>query len=498
MDCEIEPISYNGAMKRRAYFCPSGRVLLGVVCLVSAAAAQQSAKCPDAASGAACPVERVWLPISGRVTDAATGKPIAQARVAYRSRGIVRQSADGKFLEPPEQRGEVRTAGDGSFTLPLLPQGGGYEVRVSAPDYLSSRQYLHQHAQGLREAPLPKLPSQFCMARYGKPDCELTVPDGNFLLTPSAVELRQMSEAAQNGFGLPRENFLQMPPMRAAALSADGNHVALLTVLPHPAEHRTDPTVCVGWTYDVRTDQLRRIEPQLPAKYCDGLPPGLAWEGDTVLLRFDETIFGTQKIETSRETMRWENGVAQPVSATRMPGLITHEPKGFAAKDNEMALDKTDDERFALVLVSEDCRQCDTTVAMASDRSWQLRLNALLGSFGTVPGYWLDRAKDRLILIAANEKGEKQIGVQILDLASHESRFYPLPTFSGRPALLAARFLDDGRALVAYTIQGACDPFSPDAPYELPSYQGGPSRKLSLCLATLPAAGRDSAHQAER
>lgn len=482
-------------MKRRRCLCLSVHLLLGIACLAGAATAQLPAKSPHAEAGAPCP-ERIWLPISGRVTDAATGKPIVQVRVVFRSRGNVRISADGKYIEPPEQRGEVRTADDGSFTLPLLPQGGRYEIRVSAPGYLSASQNLHEHVQGMREAPLPKPPTQFCMARYGKPDCELTVPDGNFLLTPSAVELRQMSEAAQDSFGLPKENFLQMPPMRAAALSADGNRMALLTVLPHTVQHIADPTVCVGWTYDIRTDQLRQIEPQLPSKYCDGLPPSLDWEGDTVLLRFDETLFGTQKIETSRETMRWQNGVAQMVSVSRMPGLIDHEPKGFAAKDNEVALDKTDDERFVLVSVSEDCRQCETTVAMASDHSWQLRLNTLLGSFGMTPGYWLDRANDRLILIAANKQGEKQVGVQILDLVSHESRYYLLPAFRGRPALLAARFIDAGRARVAYTMEGACDPFSPDAPYELPSYQGGPSHRLSLCLATLPAAGNDSTQQA--
>src|ERR1700739_2509519 len=191
--------------------------------------------------------------------------------------------------------------------------------------------------------------------------------------------------------------------------------------------------------------------------------------------------------------MRGQDGAAQMVSVDRLPGLIDHEPKGFAAKKDETALDKTDDGRFVVVDAVEDCRQCITTIAMASDHSWQLRLNPLLGRFGTIPGYWLDRAKDRLVLIAVNVQGEKQVGVQIVDLASRESRFYPLPTFRGSPALLAARFLDDGRARVTYTMEGACDQFSPDAPYELPSYQGGPSHKLSLCLATLPAADRNSA-----
>jgi hypothetical protein len=317
----------------------------------------------------------------------------------------------------------VRIGDDGGFTLPLIPQGGGYEVRVSAPGYLSASQNLHEHVQGMREGPLPKPPAQFCMARFGKPDCELTLPDGNFLLTPTAVEVQQMSEAAQDGFGLPKENFLKMPAMRAAALSADGNRLALLTVIPHTVEHMADPAVCVGWIYDFRADRLSRIEPQLPTKYCEGATTSLDWKGDTVLLRFDETIFGTQKIETSCETMRWLGDAAQTASVGRLPGLIDHEPKGFAAKDNELAMDKTDDERFAVVIVSEDCRQCDTTMVMTSDHSWQLRLNALLGSFGTIPGYWLDRAKDRLILIGADDQGEKQIGVKIVDLLSHESGF---------------------------------------------------------------------------
>jgi hypothetical protein len=404
------------------------------------------------------------------VTDAATEKPIAQVRVTYRSRTI---STDGKYIEPPEQRGEVSTADDGRFTLPLLPRGGGYEVRVSAPGYISAGQNLNEHVQGLRELPPPKPPANWCMAHYGKPDCVLPVPDGNFLLIPSAVELQQMSEAAQGGFGLPKENLLQMPPMRAAALSANGNRVALLTVLPHmTVEQMADPAVCVGWIYDFSADRLSRIEPQLPAKYCEGATTSLNWDGDTVLLRFDETIYGAQKIETSRETMRWLGDAAQPASVERLPGLM-----------DQKALDNTEDQRFVADSVSEDCPQC---------------MNALLGSFGAIPDYWLDRAKNRLILIAADEQGEKQIGVQIVDMSSHESKFYPLPTFRGRPALVAARFLDDGRARVAYTMEGACDPFSPDAPYDLPSYQGGPTHRLSLCLATLPAAGKDSAQQTGR
>jgi Carboxypeptidase regulatory-like domain len=492
----VDPI-YTSSVKDQAHFWPPFILLLSIVCLVSDAMAQQPAKSLDAASCARCP-QWVWLPISGTVTDASTGKPIAQARVTYRSRRV---GSDGKELGPSEQQGEVRTADDGSFTLPLLLHGGmgaGYEVRVAAPGYLSASQRLHEHAQGLREPPPPKPPASFCMARYGKPDCELNLPDGNFRLTPSRVELQQMSEAAQEAFGLPKEDFLEMPPMRAAALSADGSRLAMLAVFPHTVKHMADPPICVGWTYDFSTSRLLRIEPQLPAQYCEGPTTSLDWDGDTVVLHFDQTKFEAQKIETVRETMRWVDGVSQAPSVEQLPGLIDHTPTGFAAKDNEVVLDDTDDGRFVVVEVSEHCRQCNTTVVMFSDRTWQLRLNPLLGSFGAIPDYWLDRANDRLILIAASEQGEKQIGVQIVDLVSHESRFDPLPAFRGRPALVAARFLDDGGARVAYTTEGACDPFSPDAPYELPSYEGGPSRKLSLCLAALPAAGADSAQQTGR
>jgi hypothetical protein len=72
----------------------------------------------------------------GNVIDAKTEKPITGATVHYRGAG-------GMFVNnvesnPPSIEGEVVSAADGSYALPLLPPGN-YSVRAAAPGYFGAR-----------------------------------------------------------------------------------------------------------------------------------------------------------------------------------------------------------------------------------------------------------------------------------------------------------------------------------------------------------------------
>jgi hypothetical protein len=467
-------------MKRIAVRCFVDLVCCCAVVSVHASHAQQvgsqsrPATCPNS-----CPPEKqlIWEPISGRVADAATAKPIVNALVTYSGSGDVLNGLGGGLMNPPSMHGEVRTNEDGSFTLPQLVPGH-FEVRVSAPGYLSARQFLGEHPAGYHPPPLPSPPASYCMARFGKSDCPApSLPDGNFALQPSSLKLMQMGDAAQAGFALPSDNPVQLPGFRAAAFSPDGQRLALLGMLPTSSGTGGISSSCVGWIYDLRGDRLERIEPQLPSKYCDALPPRIRWENDSVFLQTSEFIPPENEIET----MRWEAGTAQVVASERRNGPPYSVTSGFTTNENEEALDWTDDSEYAILEVAEDCRQCDQKIVWSRRRDWKAEID------DPVSGYLLDRARDRLVTFGKPGHDPYIKQLQVLDLKLRQQRKFPLPIFRDRPELLAEQLLADRKMMVAYTVGSSCDPFGPSAPYDPPAGHGPSILHRSLCIVTLPA-----------
>lgn len=429
-----------------------------------------------------CGQPPIWPPISGRVTDAVTGGPIAGARVTYSGRGDVLNHLGGEPINPPSVHGEVRTRADGTFVLPQLAQGT-FEVRVSAPGYLSARQFLSEKPAGTRPLPPRPLPEAFCMARYGKPNCTApTPPDGDFALQPTSVEVRQMGSAAQAAFGVQAWDLLQLPIFQTVAFSMDGERLALLGIVPD----RTSTGVlhdCEGWIYDVSKDESQRIEPKPPAEFCENTPQ-MHWEGDAVILKMTEGMPPSGKIET----IRWQDGLAEAEPVETLKAFPSSGPEGFQAHDDETVMDWTDDGEFLVVEVSEDCRQCDQTVVLSRQRDWREDIE------NSLSGYLLDHAHDQLVTVQLNrgQRNAYSAGLRVLDLKSHQARTFLLPAMLD-PKLLAEQWLGDGGMAVAYTVQGACDRFGPTAPYDPPAWPGGPpSVKRSVCIARLPAEKADA------
>lgn len=445
----------------------------------------QSGPCPHSCAP-------VWEPISGHVTDAATGKPIAHALVRYSGTGDAGKpigssgGAAARFdlsdrLNPPSMHGEARSAEDGSFTLPQLAVGS-FEVRVSAPGYISARQFLGEHPAGYKPLPPPLMPAGFCIARYGRPDC--TAPrvanDGNFALQPTAVELQQMGSQAQAAFGLPENGPVAIPRMSAASISPDGKYLALLG----PPGGSAVPKPCTGWVYNISTDRLQTIQPEIPSKYCENLPPRMSWERDTVIVRTSEFQPQLWPAPWEVETMRWQDGNAEALSVDHQKTMPNSAPQGFKTTDDEAVIDATDDGEFVVVDVAEDCRQCQQTLVLSRQREWKMKIEDPVFS-----GYVLDRAGDMLVTIPAENTRQmpQAMTLEIVNLKSRQQKNYMVPPSRGRSHLLAMRPLSDGKVSVAYTTDGGCDPFGPAAPFDPPAGGPMPIFRESLCIAVLPA-----------
>lgn len=431
----------------------------------------------------------LWEPISGHVIDAVTGRAVANALVRFQGTGDAGKPGYSAAhpapdlsdrLNPPSMRGEVRTAPDGSFLLPLLAPGH-FEVRVSAPGYIGARQFLNEQPAGYKPPPPRPLPSTFCMARYGRPDCAgpVVLYDGNFALQPTAAELEQMGNAAEAGFGLAKDSPLQVPRFQAAAISDDGTKLALLG----PPGGSAVPRPCTGWVYDIAADRLQRIQPELPPKYCDGLTPKMKWEGPTAVLSVSGFVPQPGSLVWETEAMRWQEGTAQVVSVEHRENMPNPGPAGFQAEDNETILDKTDDGEFVVVAVTEDCKQCDQTVVLSRERDWKIQIKDPVFS-----GFVLDRADDILVTILPgnSEEATRVMTLEVVDLKSRHEKDYSLPPSGPYAHLLAMQPLGDGRLSVAYTTQGECDPFGPAAPFAPAAGQPMPMPRQSMCFVVLP------------
>ncbi len=411
------------------------------------APAQQAGSQPQPSCSTACP-SQVWLPISGHVTDGVTGALIANAVVTYSGIGdSVNQT--GEAANPPSMNGEVRTHEDGTFALPQLVPGS-FEVRVSAHGYLSAQRYLSEIPAGYRP-----------------------VPDGNFPLQPTSIEVKQMSSTTQNGFGLPPDNPFQMPNFSAAAFSADGQRLALVGAIPSAKpDSAAWQFACVGWIYDLGSDHLQRIKPELPRGFCNGLPQRIHWENDIVVLKMTYSFDPDDNLET----VHWRDGSAEITSVEKLSRIPSVAQDGFRVHDGENVVDKTDDGKFFIVDVSQDCRQCrPRTMVISRQRNWKIQIQ------NPTDGYSLDHEKDRLVSLFQN------IGVQTVDLKSRRQQIITVPG-EGLSSLVAAQLLSDGRTSLAYTVFGACDPFSPTAPHvRVAGYRAASFTKRSLCIVTAPA-----------
>ncbi len=95
--------------------------------------------CPAQSSGACpCPPPKL-VPITGRVLDAVTGRPIAGAVVHYFDSNPPLDRAGDRVRQPIV--GEVKSAADGSYALPADLPLSSFHVRASASGYFAAAFY---------------------------------------------------------------------------------------------------------------------------------------------------------------------------------------------------------------------------------------------------------------------------------------------------------------------------------------------------------------------
>ena len=95
--------------------------------------------CPAQSSGACpCPPPKL-VPITGRVLDAVTGRPIAGAVVHYFDSNPPLDRAGDRVRQPIV--GEVKSAADGSYALTADLPLSSFHVRASAPGYFAAAFY---------------------------------------------------------------------------------------------------------------------------------------------------------------------------------------------------------------------------------------------------------------------------------------------------------------------------------------------------------------------
>jgi hypothetical protein len=334
------------------------------------------------------------------------------------------------------------------------------------------------------------LPASVCMATKGRPDCTTPpFPDGTFKLQPDVLELQPMSSDARIKFALPGGN----PGAHwivVMAFSPDGTHAAFITRDPLPGNNPGQS--CVGWNYELSSGQLVRITEDLPSEYCERIPPEMAWDRDAVFLHI--TDYHTN-ISSREEAMRWDGAEATSIRPEDLPSdfrqALARKAKMFmsnlTAEENDDRAQTTADGLFHLSSGPGDGRQCFSVTITTKRRDWKQRVSTC--SFGL--DYLLDWKHDILVQYEPLRLAQDDppfLKLTLLDLKARSRRSYLIPQTNSILQLLAEQRLADGATRVAYSIDGDCDPASPDAAHTATFGQAvNSNRPLNLCFVRIPA-----------
>jgi hypothetical protein len=300
-----------------------------------------------------------------------------------------------------------------------------------------------------------------------------------------------MSKEARTKFALPGD----VPWARwieTIEFSPDGAHVAFITRDPLPREGQSPAQSCVGWNYELSSGQLVRITEDLPSEYCDGIPPEMAWDRDAVFLHIMD--YHTS-ISSREEAMRWDGAEATSIRPEDIPSdfrqALARKAKMFmnnlAAEENDDRAQTTADGQFHLSSGPGDGRQCFSVTITTKRRDWKQRVSTC--SFGL--DYLLDREHDFLVQYEPLRLAQDEppfLKLTLLDLKARSRRSYLIPQTNSILQLLAEQRLADGATRVNYSIEGDCDPASPDAAHTATFGQAvNSNRPLNLCFVRIPA-----------
>ena len=421
------------------------RLLVPMLALALSAAAQTDSPRPR-------------TPITGEVLNAETGDPISGATVHYLGVGNT-WDEQKHVLNPSTRQGEVRTAADGSYTLPILPSGD-FHVRASASGFRSEDSNVNSG-----------------FAR-------------DFRLEPDPLQMQVMSSAALAAFALPSGGIANRD-YRAAALTPDGNRFAFFTldtyipkvvgdVLPTPFQR------CVAWTYNLKTGVLKATDQREESGACDST--AIAWDGEvfyTNAFPYDNPQTGSPPVA---ERIQDREAMVMPVSS--LPKSVQEE---FARKASETAAaqklgltDLTADGQFTVELELEGRSSCGPLVVIEipSRRRRTIAPDECAGFSFILDGDRVFYRDD------PNFEQSHSANITEFNLKTSARRVFSVPDHrDDAPQFIARQPLPGGALRVAFAIKGDCDPASTDYNEMSPEFDLGPTpNQSSVCFITVPPA----------
>jgi hypothetical protein len=274
------------------------------------------------------------------------------------------------------------------------------------------------------------------------------------------------------------------------AFSQDGTHAAFITQDSFaPGGEQS----CLGWNYELSSGQLDRTPEALPSEYCEPLIE-IVWDGPAIYA-FDPWIYSRYPNPASVEVMRWDGAGAASVRVGDLPSdfqqalasKVKTIVKNAAGEGDDALAQTTADGQFHLRSGDGDGRHCFSLTTASTQGDWKQKVGTCIFP----PDYLLDRDQDLLALFKAptiaNQK-EHFVKLTLFDLKTRSERSFLVPSTYSPVQLLAEQRLANGTTRIAYSIEGDCDPASPDAAHNPPAGQPIPGFKpLNVCFVRIPA-----------
>jgi hypothetical protein len=448
--------------------------------------------------------QRNLAPISGRVLNDSDGTPIAGAVVHYRGSGGY--SENDVETNPTSLQGQVTTGADGSYQLPNLPPGQ-YNLRASAPGFFAAHDWVQPLPAGIKPEP-PPLPRG-----YKGPPIHFAKHDGVLRLRPDALRMQAMLDDSLAAFALPRPGFTHRTYFNTE-FSADGNRVGFITLDSTAQANNRMITRCVAWTYDLADHTLVGADmPGSPitAKVGTDFPPGFCGTGNRPWEGFQEGYATTwvdkdfyvvdiksevkeQRAQPAVNVFVMRGSTIEQVVGENRPAVVQAmitdrvRVRKFVAEDADSVTTK--DGLFKVTWELGEGRSTCVSLELTNLRTKRSRTIEL--ACGGLNHYLVDHEKDLLIYMeeASREFPNRFAQMAVLDLKTGRRREFPVPMVFHMPEFLKDFALNNGGVLVAYSMEGDCDPSTSD--YSQPSQAegelGNTRNQSSVCFVTIPQA----------
>jgi hypothetical protein len=428
-----------------------------------------------------------YLPISGRVLNAVTEAPIAGAKVHFRGTGGV-SDGHGTMVSPPSMQGEVTTAPDGSYTIPNLPSFGDFQLRGSAPGFLSGSKWLQAVPESLARDIVPTEPG------YKGPP--MLMNDTTVRLEPDPLNLQHMTDAAL-------ATLRAYAPFAPSVFSPDGAKFAFTTLSRPHMEWQAPGACCLVWTYDIAKGNLTSAA--LPQGFSDGGEPiyvrgvvkgvvrGVGDYVPSMEVAWEDTLYVTmvkpvKDAPAEIRALALRGSGLMPIALNELPQSIR---ASFAARAGlhrviPPSADMTKDGLYSIQETESGGRSICATVFVVSTRT---KMRRTVGGFCPGSGnYGIDYDRDLAFYTDGGGQGGGFRKLTELDMKTGVRQSFKLPMMNREPSLGVTRALPDGSTRMAYTIGGDCNPAESDysQPFQPDGVLGQTPNQFSVCLITIP------------